>query len=358
MLELSILSVAATTASIQVTNLPADGTLEFQVAVNPKFLFCVCPIVSGAPLTSPINLVGLNQDTSYYVRMRAVRLDGSIEPWSLTLGLRTPLSVARSTAPAAVMIEPAMIVVPAPVLAWTATHEVDGYPVANLGIDAPVAWRSHVIGSHSFTAQIAPAQINTIALLMSNAPENALVTIRGGNDNLTTAFVHGPVAFRASANMPGRPGFHSLICLPSAQSYPFWKVDIAATLNGDLLHLEHAVFGMNRVTKNHSVDKTEQPIDYGTLERSRSGNPIRVSGARGRKVDFDISMLTEAQFEISYGDLGQLVGSTDPVLVVPNAKANAFLHDRILYGALTSNRIVNPASPYYTRTFSVESILP
>src|SRR3546814_10777790 len=128
----------------------------------------------------------------------------------------------------------------------------------------------------------------------------------------------------ASANVPGRPGYHGLFRLPAAVSKEYWRVDITATLPGNLLHLEHAVFGKNRVTKNMAADKNEVGVDLGSLERLRSGNPNRIRGYRMRRVDFDLAALTEAQYETQYGDLHWRVGGTDPVLLVPNSKSGAF----------------------------------
>ena len=139
---------------------------------------------------------------------------------------------------------------------------------------------------------------------------------------------------------------------------PYWRIEITAnSLFGRILHIEHAVFGWNRATKNHSVDKSETPYDNGTLQRLRSGVPDRTRGLRGRRADFDISMISEQQDQLIYQDLAYEVGTTDPVLVIPNSKAGAFLHDRILFGTINM-KIANPVSPRYTRSFSIESILP
>src|SRR3546814_17730774 len=97
---------------------------------------------------------------------------------------------------------------------------------------------------------MAPEPIDTIALLQSNIPGDATVLIRVGTTSATADANYGPYPFRASANVPGRPGYHGLFRLPAAVSKEYWRVDITATLPGNLLQLEHAVFGKNRVTKN------------------------------------------------------------------------------------------------------------
>src|SRR3546814_18787937 len=99
----------------------------------------------------------------------------------------------------------------------------------------------------------------------------------------------------ASANVPGRPGYHGLFRLPAAVSKEYWRVDITATLPGNLLHLEHAVFGKNRVTKNMAADKNEVGVALRPLERVRRGNPNRIRGYRVRRGDFGLCSLTEHQ---------------------------------------------------------------
>src|SRR3546814_10334097 len=93
----------------------------------------------------------------------------------------------------------------------------------------------------------------------------------------------------ASANVPGRPGYHGLFRLPAAVSKEYWRVDITATLPGNLLHLEHAVFGKNRVTKTMAADKNEVGVDLGSHERLHSGNPNRIRGYWMRRVAFDLT---------------------------------------------------------------------
>lgn len=366
-MDIAVSGVTATTATVTISAGTASVPLEYQVSYSPGFSFCVAPVIAAGNLSGAggmvIALSGLNQDSPFYFRAREI-IASVAGPWSTTVGFVTPVSVAPSTAPAAVMIEPAMLVIPSPVLAWAADNVVSGYPVANLGRDAPVAWRSYAAGDiHAFEVRIAPGKVDTIALLMSNAPEAATVTIRAGADAANVnggspSFTTAALPFRASANIAGRPGYHALIRLPATQSYPYWRIIINAPIGpGHVFHLEHAILGLNRKSKNYALDKVETPLDQGTLERTRSGNPARVRGIRMRRVDFELSVMKEADYELLYHDIARLVGSTDPVLAVPNTRAGAFLHDRILYGVIAGGRILNPASPRFTRGFTIESII-
>lgn len=356
-----ISSITATGASVALGSFGADGTVEFQISTQPTFEHCVCPVIPGIARSSPQTLSGLNQATTYYIRARDKSAAGVFGAWTAAVPFRTPLSSAPSTSPDEIMIEPVLVVVPVPVITWGADNALTAHPVLNLGYDAPVAWRSQPAGNdHAFTAYMAPDDVDTIAILMTNLPEAATVVIKAGTTNGVSDYRYpssGSTAFRASANLPGRPGYHGIIRLPSVQNYAYWRVEITAALTGKLLHVEHAVFGKALQTKNYSQGKSEDLIDMGSLSRNRSGVPIRTLGARLRRVNFDISMLSEEQFELNYGQLSKAVGSTQPVLVVPNSKANAFFHDRILYGAIVDSREINPASPRFTKSFVVESLL-
>lgn len=362
-MALTVASNTATTASITASGFAADGTVEFQYSSDPDFAFAVSPVITGLARTSPIAMSGLNQDATYYVRARGRRASNVGEEWSRTVGFRTTLTASPSLTPTAVMIQPALIMTPNRVLQWTGLSQVAGFPADNLGLDAPVAYKSFASsGAHVIEAEMAPDPVDTVAMLMTNLPEDATVVIKAGADQASVrsgspAFSTAAFPFRASANLPGRPGYHGLFRF-TRQRLPYWRVEIsAANLTGKTMHMEHLLFGWNRTTKNHSVARNENATDGGKLERLRSGVPDRVRGYRGRTASFDISMLTEAEDWTNYHDLSYRAGATDPVFVVPNMRPGAFLHDGFLYGSLNM-KTARPSSLRTTRTFSIESILP
>ncbi|MBX9816065.1 MAG: hypothetical protein K2X76_15310 [Sphingomonas sp.] len=359
-LTLSISAVGETVATLNFGALAADGVIEVQLGARPDFQFCVCPIFAVAR-AAQYQVQGLNQRATYFARCRSRRASGAADDWSGVQAFRTGDGAARDLRPGAVLIEPALIVTPEPVLEWQAGSAVAGFPVSNLGIDAPVGWKSISAGQLDYVdARLAGAAIDTVALLQTNLPEAAQVDIiaaptRAALDDVAQRNVIAAGApFRASSALPGRPGYHGLFRFDPVQM-PWWRLRLLGAKPGGVLWAEHLIFGRNRVTKNHSVDKTETPIPRSSVERQRSGIPDRTAGIPMRKVEFDISMLTEAQYEEAYGDLGRF--ENEAVLVVPNSKAGAFLHDRILYGDLRNSRIFNPASPRFTRSFSIESLI-
>lgn len=361
---LSVTSTTATSATFGFTGIAADGTVELQIGPRPDFEFSIAPIYKVG-LVTPYTAPGLNQRGTYFAQARMRRASQIIEGgWSDVVGFRTLDDLLPSFAPAAVMIEPPILVVPEKILALSPGQQVVGFPATNLIRDAPVAWRSQQ-SSNTFTLNVrtAGAPIDTIALLNTNVPEVATITLRAGptEASLTSGWAYATAAapFRASANLSQRNGYHSLVRLPALQAYPWWRIIISnANIPGSTstLHAEHLVLGRNRaVGRNFTLDKKETASPLGSIERRRSGAPDRVEGLIMRKVDFDIENLPEAQYETILADL--IYREQGPVLCVPNSKAGAFFHDRILYGDLTGGGVTNPYSPRFNRGFSISSLI-
>lgn len=359
-MTVQVTATTATTATLAFGDLAADGTIDLQISPDPSFGFCVCPILS-VPRGSPLIVQGLNQRSTLFVRVRARRANGSVEDWSAVDSFRTSNGDPQSTAPAAVMIQPSLLVLPEQVSTWVASHAVGGFPADNLGRDAPNGWKAiNSLGLQAVTAKLSGAPIDTIAALNTNMPEASQISIYAAatQAGLMTGTGRIVVAnsqpFRASANLPGRRGYHGLFRFAPV-ALPWWFVRFEGAKSQDTVFVQNLIFGKNRVTKNHSVDKSETPMPLGSKERSRSGVPDFVDGLVMRKVEFDISMLTEEQYETTYGDL--MYHENRPALIVPNTKSGAFLHDRILFGDLKGSRAYNPSSPRFSRTFVVESII-
>lgn len=356
-------ATTGTTQSFTITNLAADGTLELQISTETDFQFCVCPIYPGLPRASPYVANGLNQDARYFARCRSRRASGAAEDWSNIVAFKTPLVTPRSLTVPAIVREPAIIMRPEPVISWTAGNEVAGFPAKNVSRDAPVAWRSIAAGGvHRITLEHSGAPIDTIPILGTNLPEAATMGIVAGNTLNEVVVGPAPYAsavqlFRASANMPGRSGYHGLILLPAPIEYPFIQVFLTpvAAMPANMIHVEHVLIGLNRKTRNMALDDNESPINRGSKDRTRTGNPDKVEGVKMRRVEFDISYMTETQSETQYQEVMSWLD--EAVFVLPNSKAGPFLHDRMLYGDLKGHRRTGPSSIHHTRTFIVESLI-
>ena len=363
-IRLAWFATNAAVTNVTFTNIVQGTTIDLQLSVDERFGFCVCPIYN-IPLVNNVDIPGLNQRTTYFARARTRYATGDVDDWSNVITFRTADGTAQSTGPAAVMITPAMIVVPERQLVVSSARTIAGFPPENLLRDAPVAWRARMppngagVPETSIDIDMSGAPFNTIAFLNTNIPEVSTLHIRGfataaDRNSLTNATLASSINFRASANLPGRRGYHGLFQFATSTAR-FLRFFITGAATFDTFHAEHLVIGLNRVTKNHSVDKTEEPLPRGSVDRSRSGVPDRVDGLVQRKVSFDLSLLTEQQYETQYGDL--IYRENEPILVVPNMRSGAFLHDRILYGDLKGSRVFNPASPRYTRSFTIESLI-
>lgn len=353
--------ISPTSAQLGVYGYEANAA-QIELQYGERFDRGIAPLPKFA--VGNINLQGLNQYSRYQIRARSVLPDDSRGEWSNELKIFTPLQTARILTPQAISIDAAMVVVPEDTV-WTCQTEEPGHPAAALGVDAPAyaLWARKAGTGFAIEGMHAGSPIDTIALLGTNASEACTVTIYAGFsvENIRSAqpsYVYGPVPFRASPNLEGRAnGYHFLGRLGAPVTMPFWRIVITGTVPGDLLVATHAVLGLNRPTRNLSAGQSETTQDASSLTRDRSGAPSRVDGYRSRLVDFDMSLLTYAQFEMNYRGLRNRIGLTDPALVVPNSKKDAYLHDRILYGAITASSVALPYSQRFNQSFAVDSII-
>jgi hypothetical protein len=364
-LTLSGTTDTATTATIAGT---PSGIHYYQIqyGTNPDFAWRPAPIVAlAATGSTSFTLSKFNQDCTYYIRGRA--LDATLTPleaWSPTQGFRTAHTASPDYSVPAVVISPALIVPPEPVLTWNADNPIAGYPARCLGIDDPscALWSTLDGGNNvGIEAQLAGAPIDTIAVLETMCPEDTTITVIGdttiaGARSGSPDYRYGPVAFRPSVNLPGRGGYHGFVRLPAPQSYPYWRIVITGKSPGVFV-ATYAVLGLARVAKNYTqIGKSEDVTDLGTFDRARNGSPIRSSGKRLRKVAFDISFLTTLQ-EQQFRDLGDRIGLTSPVLVVPNSKTGVYLHDQILYGTMAARKSAGTSALNFTDSFTFDSLI-
>jgi hypothetical protein len=366
MTAIAATATSATSASIAFAGIPAGAdTVQVQYGIRDDFSWSLAPILYLAPAAAQA-ITGLNQAGTYFFRARAVDATRTaIEPWSNISAIYTPVAALRSLAPAAIMIEPSLIVPPSTILNWWASSEEASYPARALGRDDPNSvWQGRQVnGIVTLEMQSTGEPIDTFALLASTAAENATIKVSAGasrNAALTTpVYTTGVLPFRASAGLPMRNGYHSLVRMPAPVAAPFWRIEIGGDTPGGLLAATYAVLGKAIVSaKNYSVDsKGETLVDRGTIDRDRSGNPDRAYGMRGRTVEFEINQLREADYEAEIERLRWRIGTTQPALVVPNSKAGSFLHDRILYGQMGATRATNNSSPRFSVPFRIDSLI-
>jgi hypothetical protein len=360
--DLSFQARTETALTLGLTAAAGTGSIEIQYGSRDDFQFCIAPIIGiGAPAAS-FQLAALNRAQTYWIRGREVNGDVRGD-WNAAKAFTTAPGVPNLP-DYAIQIAPAWLVVPRKPSRWYGAYTVAGYSVENLGRPSPAAaWRSVFTDNQIlFYVETDGGGIDTVALLDTNLPEGAqmrliagptLASMTGGS---APAFTSEFKNFRASENVPGRRGYHGIIRLAAPIEHRFVGVQIIGAMPpAGLVHVTHAVFGRARVLKNYG-DMTDQPFDMSTSERMRDGSPDAVAGFRGRKVDFEIAAMTEAQHEAAFADVAQRVGTSEPVLILPNSKAGAYLHDRLLFGNLTANRQTN-SNARFTRALSIDSII-
>jgi hypothetical protein len=352
--------ITATTARLNYAGIdPAAVTIEIQIAPRLDFLFCAAPVFSTAAVT-PFSIDGLNQSQTYYVRGRGITGAGAQLAWSEIESFRTPQQTAQDLTPPAVFLENGLVCIPEPVFSLTATT-VAGYPIINTQDDGPAVAILTQDGFNNFaiTFRTSGQPIDTIALLCTNMPEAVDIDYFQGDtfaeaNAETNQFLN--TSGRASANVPGRMHYH-LFNRFTSTSKRWFKLKFNAAVLGKRLQIGHLIVGRSLQSKRIARDMSISFEDMGVVERSPIGVPDRQQGLRMRTVDLDFAMMTETIYETVYGPVHALIGETDPVLILPNSKAGAFLHDRLLYGTLTGGRASNPVSRYFSRRFQIRSII-
>jgi hypothetical protein len=362
-LTIALNAVTATTITIDNANRNAGyDVIDVQVSVRKDFQFVPAPIYPF-PSTAQQALTGLSQGNNYWVRARErVAATGAVLPWTTPLLVYTPISVAQTTAPLSLMVKPAIIVPPEPVI-WSVSTGADAArPASNLATDSP-AEQCWVTNGHIFF-DTGGQPIDTIALLAHNAPAamtyNVVSYLTAANRAIgaSAQFTSTAQNMQVSAGLPGRPSYNALYRLAAPRTERFWTIQFSGTWPPqNLLTVSYGVVGLARTAKNIAADKVEAALDYGSIERLRDGTPDRRCGFRGRRVEFEIALMTEAQWETQFADLRQKIGLSDPVLVVPNTQTAAFLHDRILYGPLATLRAQQPYAPRFSQQFAIESLI-
>jgi hypothetical protein len=342
--------------------------IQFQYSTRPDFSFGMAPLADFATAAA-ITLQSLNQGNTYFVRAREkASASGALGPWCATMQVYLPLATSQDLTSQAVLLRPAIVVVPEPVtwgFASTPGGIISGYPIDNLASDSPAEQTWFTPGMIYFDTAGQP--IDTIALLGTNIPAGVLWRAEGypsaadrtaGTNIVTTS---GDLQFQCSANLPGRAFYHGLIRLAAPSTATSWRLTFAAATGSfppaSVIAAMFGVVGLARTARNISADKVESPLEYGALDRTRDGIPDRRYGWRGRRVEFEIALMTEAQWETQFSDLSRKIGLIDPVLVLPNTRAGTYLHDRILYGPLTQQRGTLPYSPRFTQGFTIDSLI-
>lgn len=365
-LVLSIDNITAVTCRLNYASITGGPTsIEVQISPRDDFAFCVAPIFTTTTAT-PQTMTGINQAQTYFARARGVTSGGVQLGWSNTVMFRTPLSAAQDLTPPANFLDAALICIPATLQTMEVFSPITGYPADNVLDDGPGYALSAGTGGgnagHNFSFFTAGQPIDTVALLMTNLTEAATVQVISANTkadalgSVGSAVIRYSGVARASANVPGRIGYHGLYRFTET-TQPWFNIAINATLPGARLQVTHLVAGKSIVSKKIARDMNTSLEDLGIIERNLFGVPDRQEGAKTRVVDFDLANLDETIYETLYGPIHQRVGHTDPVLVVPNPKAGSLLHDRILYGNLQGGRVTNPVGKLHTRRFQINSII-
>lgn len=355
-MALAVTATAPSTQGWTVTFTGVTSELTFEVEFNRSPDFASDESIIWPITTNPQNVSRQPAGTQFYMRGRSKT--PSVGPWTPTVLVRT-LDPTPAAAYTGFSIEPAILVVPEPIINLAATIQQAGYPASNLLNDDPTAsWRQPSAGAPVLTFETSGTPIDTIALLGTLTAPGATWRIRGGATAAEAAsesapYDSGTVTFHTNSGLGGKRFYHGLHRLPAPVTHRFWNITLSVF---NLMLAKHLVVGLARKSVNYSRGAGSAAADLGKMARTRFGTPDRTRGWRSRSVDFELSWLTEAEFETKWSDLWHRVGTTDPVLAVPNSKQNVYLNDRIAFGNISSMRSENVRSSRYIQSIEIASL--
>jgi len=353
-------SVASTTSTVQIgfrnngpagSNFLAELNRASDFSGDDTIFFRVDGAAAGSG--NAFTAAGLPSGTPWHVRLTSLE-GGSLR----TLVATQPVTPA--TAYTGFSIEKAMLVVPEPIinLAGAANVPAAGYPLANMLSDSPAAITLWTVNDQQFNFDTSGAPIDTIALLGTLFNDDARWRVQAFSDAARTTAIYdsGVVPLRCSPTLGQRRVYHALASLASPVAARYWRVGFNSAGGTVPMLVRNLVVGLARQSINASRGWSHGLNDLGTAGRTRFGDPDIVPGWRGKTVDFELSWLTEREYQTKWADLPTLVGTTKPVLVIPNSKRNIWLNDRIGYGTITDYRAENTQGSRYTASIAVNSI--
>lgn len=349
--------VARTNASLTIGVTAGAGETQFELEFNRAADFASDDSLFRTGLAAGNAAVaGLPADTPFFVRGRSTN-GVARGAWSVPI-LAATLPPAANGAYFGFSIEPSFLIVPEPINEISCAEQEVGSPALNLLGDDPAAALRSQNANVTIYAHTAGRLSDGVSLLGTMLGEAATWRIRAADTMAATAAApvldSGVVPFRASPNLGRRPSYHSFFRAGAPVAASWWRIDIVNP--GPTFIARNLVIGLVRSSVNYSRGAGTAPWDMGSVNRTLYGTPDRVHGWRGRAVDFQLSWLNEADYQAKWADLDRLVGTTDPVWILPNSKASPFRHDRIGFGTIEQMRGENVRSSKFLQTIEVRSI--
>lgn len=258
----------------------------------------------------------------------------------------------------------------------TANSAATGMPVTNLQRMQPrYAWRSLNPAATVLEIDMATAAaFNLVALLFTNATAAATWRIRAATSqaNLTAApgYDSGVLTIWP-VGVPGLglatwPWVDAIKFLagasgPGAQTFRWWRIDIADAANPDgffeaaQLILDVAVQFSHNLVYGWSV----RPTDQSARLRAAGGQILPVAGGQGRILRYELRWGSEAEMYGAALDIDRLRGSSRPIFVIRDPDRPDLYPAQALYGLQGApSDIVNHRHNLYAKGYEVELMTP
>ena len=248
-------------------------------------------------------------------------------------------------------------------------------PASNLLRMQPrYAWRApDPAAAHLVLDLQSAVAVNLVALLFTNASASATWRIRAATSEANLTAAPGYDSGAVTIWPVGVPGlglstwrwvdaiaFLAGASGPGAQTYRFWRIDIADPSNaagyfdaGQLI-----VDAAFQPTRNIAYGWTVRATDQAQRIRAAGGQLYPIASGKGRVLRFDLRWGTEAEMMGGVLDIDRLQGSSRPILAIRNPDRPDLYPAQAVYGLGTVADITNSRLAIYGRAFEIELLTP
>lgn len=208
-----------------------------------------------------------------------------------------------------------------------------------------LVWRSTSSTGGSFILDAGAATLFDFVSLLSVLPTTFNLQVRA-YDSLVNAQAAGATGLTydstalsqmAGSSVPVSGRQNTWLEPASGNTQRFWRFDITGTASAP--EVARVVMGAKlQFSRNYSFGLSPGIGDTGGVEFSPTGAMLRRRGKRFRTLDIAFESLSSSEVEASLLPLLELVGNTEPVLIVTEPDANAERSRRMWFGFLQSEQ--------------------
>lgn len=238
------------------------------------------------------------------------------------------------------------------------SSEVSGMDADNLLLPYPSdVWRTTGDTAEHVIIDLGSAKaVNLIALMFTNLTSAATWRVRAGTTTSVTNYDSTAVtAWAGATENVDRP--HAMLFLSSAQTYRYWRIDLADSANPDTFIEAGRVILANAFqgSRNYSYGAGRGFNDLSTKQDSFGGGLLYETKAKRPVLTFETANMTAAEIEATILELQRL--NDGPVFAMLDPDANTYRMGRMYYGLMELAPVINTTFNRFSTRITVEGLI-